>query len=546
VTETYLKELVISNLALIDQLEVPLESGLNVITGPTGSGKTMLIQALKLAFGQRADYELLSEQDDARVEVKVETSGSGPISFGERLADEFRFERQLRQDHTSPAHLNGERVRLKTLRENRTDLIDFHGQHDNQAVFESDFPRRVLDRFGDYDDELAEYRENYSRFSDLEDELEALQGSQSELQQRRDLLEYQLSELEEFDLSKIGWEEIEERRVKLESAEEIESTLNNSIDLIQGNQSLSDNLDRLQNNLQELQEFESELSDWVDEIASAGVMVEELRRELNELRESVTGFAHEYEDIMDRRSRWLELSRKHDVPPEQLHQQYQDLKAEKDNLEHREERKSELTDELEKIEDKLYLISDKLHKKRVNVAEELESKIVDILSHLNLANAIFEIQITEDGLGPHGYDRVEWLFASHDSQPVGPLSTRVSGGEISRVLLAIKAALAGADETAVLVFDEIDTGISGEEANRVGDVLKSLSEHHQVLCITHLPLVASRADNHIRVRRNDTEDNVVVEADKLDRSSKIDELSRLLSGEESSSVSREQAVELLE
>jgi DNA repair protein RecN (Recombination protein N) len=234
------------------------------------------------------------------------------------------------------------------------------------------------------------------------------------------------------------------------------------------------------------------------------------------------------------------------LPPEQLHQKYQDLKAEKDNLEHREERKSELTDELEKIEDKLYQISDKLHKKRVNVAEELESKIVDTLSHLNLANAIFEIQITEDGLGPHGYDRVEWLFASHDSQTVGPLSTRVSGGEISRVLLAIKAALAGADETAVLVFDEIDTGISGEEANRVGDVLKSLSEHHQVLCITHLPLVASRADNHIRVRRNDTEDNVVVEADKLDRSSRIDELSRLLSGEESSSVSREQAVELLE
>jgi len=250
--------------------------------------------------------------------------------------------------------------------------------------------------------------------------------------------------------------------------------------------------------------------------------------------------------LMNRRSRWMELSRKHNVPPENLHRKYSELKQEKNNLENREKRKQELTNEIETLEDDLYDLGEQLHDHRLECAESLESTVDETLRRLNLENAVFQIELGKKELGPAGFDEVRWLFSSHDSQPVGPFSTRVSGGEISRVLLAIKSALAGADRTSVLVFDEIDTGISGEEARRVGDVLKELSQYHQVLCITHLPLVASWADNHILVNRQDRDQTVDVAADVLDRSDRIEELSRLLSGNESSDVSRQQAEELLD
>jgi DNA repair protein RecN (Recombination protein N) len=543
---TLLKDLSVSNLALIQDLDLEFGEGFNVITGPTGSGKTMLIEALKLAFGDRADYDLLQESADARIEVSFEVGDDTESPFRESDQDTLTFEREIKQNHTSPAQLNGERVRLKTLRRNRTSLIDFHGQHDNQAVFESDFPREVLDRFGEHGELLDQYQDKYQKYKELESELESLQGDNSQLDQRLELLEFQLSELEEFSPEEEEWDSIEEHRIKLESTEDIQEKLNQSLNILEGQDDLQTNLKTLSDHVNELAEYESDLESWIEELNGASVLVEELRRELNELRQELSGSRQDYDELMDRRSRWMELARKHNVPPENLFSEYKSLQQEKENLENREERKAEITDQLESMEDSLYELADQLHDRREDCASSLESSVVDTLERLNLENAIFNIEIEKRDLGPTGYDKVRWLFSSHESQAVGPLSTRVSGGEISRVLLAIKSALAGADKTSVLVFDEIDAGISGEEAKRVGDVLKELSEYHQVLCITHLPLVASRADHHIRVRRQDRDDSVTVDAETLERNDKVEELSRLLSGNESSDVSREQAEALLE
>lgn len=545
-TDVRLEEVRISNLALMDDVSVDLEPGLNVITGPTGSGKTMVIEALRLALGDRADYDLLADSGDARVEVLADRDADGVRLFDSVDESELQFRRELNQEHSSPAYLNGSRVRLKTLRDNRGRLIDFHGQHDNQAVFESDFARRVLDRFGDYEELLEEYRTRYEKYVDLESELEALQGSDEQLRQRVEFLNYQLSELEEFEPGADEWEEIEDRRLRLESTEEVEETVENALSLLGGEPSLTGRLEELRSNLETLEDVEEDLSDWTEEVRGAGVMLEELRRELREVRESVTGTPGEYDELMNRRSRWLELARKHDVPPEQLYERYRELTEEKENLENREERREELTRKLEELESELYDRADALHARRTENAEQLAERVTETLGRLNLEKAGFEIEVRERDLGVAGYDDVQWLFASHDSQALGPLTSRVSGGEISRVLLAIKSALAEADETAVLVFDEIDAGISGEEANRVGDVLRELARYHQVLCITHLPLVASRADHHLLVRRTDAKDEVTVEAEVLDRDQRVDELSRLLSGDETSDVSREQARELLE
>lgn len=545
--KTYLQRLKVTNLALIGQLSLEFEPGLNVITGPTGSGKTMLIKALKLALGERADYDLLKESDASTVKVEFDWNSERSVPFpGVDDNGTLRFRRKLKQNHTSPAFFNGDRIRLKRLRKNRTDLIDFHGQHDNQAVFEKDFARRVLDRFGDYEDILQEYQSRYRTFSTLEKDLESLQGNEAELKERLELLDYQLSELAEFDPGEEEWSSIEEDRLRLESTEDIERTLKESLEILGGNHSLISRLDQLRQNLETLENFDPDLDDWSAELNSAGVMAEELRRTLNDYRQKLSGSAQEYERLMKRRSRWLELARKHNVSPDHLYEEYQSLKDQREDIENREQRKAELTDRLEAIEEELYERADELHLRRVESADRLEKAVNDTLRDLNLANAIFEIRVDQNELGETGYDEVRWLFSSHETQQLGPLSSRISGGEISRVLLAIKSALAEADRTPVLVFDEIDTGISGEEASLVGEVLAELASYHQVLCITHLPLVASRADHHIRVSRRDQLEGVSIQADSLEGSSRIDELSRLLSGDQSSDVSREQARELLE
>lgn len=542
-----LERIRISNLAVIDEVEVEMSPGLNVITGPTGSGKTLLITSLKLALGQRADYDLLTGDQNAQIEVAFSGDQDIGVEFnGNGGPQEVVFGRELRQDHSSPAYVNDERVRLKTLRQERTKLIDFHGQHENQAIFERDFAREVLDRYGSYEDDLQRYRDRYEVFSELEDELESITGDDTEIEQRLELLEYQVEELDDFEPEEGEWEAIEDQRRRLESAEEIERALNESLDLLEGERSVSNKVDQLQNTLSEVVDFDSELEEWLEELVDVQVIFEELRRHLNEKREDIAGTGMDYDKIMDRRSRWLELSRKHDVPPENLYTLYSEKKDEIEKLTNREERREEVTDRLEQIESELYGIAEELHDNRQKTARELEDAVEAVLAQLKLAEAEFSISVREQELGPNGFDRVEWLFASHSSQSLGPLSSRVSGGEISRVLLAIKSALAEADRTPVLVFDEIDTGISGEEAEKVGKVLEDLAEYHQVICITHLPLVASRADNHIRIKREDLRDQVRVEATQLVDESRVDELSRLLSGDESSSVSREQARELLD
>jgi len=205
-----------------------------------------------------------------------------------------------------------------------------------------------------------------------------------------------------------------------------------------------------------------------------------------------------------------------------------------------------LESKLSEIKPTLREHGEALTERRIETAEELETEVEQRLDALNLAESIFRVSVQSSDPGPHGLDDVNWLFASHHSQEPGPLSERVSGGEISRVLLAVKSALAGADTTPTLVFDEIDTGISGKEAESVGQVLSRLSEFHQVICITHLPLVASHADHHVVIERKETSETVNVNTRVVEDDQRLDELSRLLSGDRESEVSRDQARELLD
>lgn len=541
-----LEQLSVENLALFREVSTSFEPGLNVLTGPTGAGKSLLIRALRLALGDRADYDLLPDGQEARMVARFHAPDDFDWPDGVEGGDSILFRRRLTASHRSQSYLNDRQVRLAALRERRGQLVDFHGQHEDQAVFQPEFPRRMLDRYGDHVAVLNDYRECHRRLRERQDELDDLTGGDEALNQREELLRYQVRELEEFDPGEGEWEEIESRRERLESMEAIEASLGESLDFLEGETGITRGLAAIEDRLETVARFNEDLAEWADELPDLRASLEELRRQLREAREALPAGQEAFEELLDRRGEWTRLARKHDVEPEGLYEHYRALQDELEALERREERIRTLRDRIEEDRKELRDRASRLREHRRETARRLEEAVTERLRQLNLEQSHFEVVVEpREEPGPHGADRVRWLFSSHEAHEPGPLRKRVSGGEISRVLLALKASLAEADDTPVLVFDEVDAGISGEEAGRMGEVLAELAQYHQVLCITHLPLVAARADHHLRMIRHDDPEGPRIRVESLDEPQRIDEMSRLLSGDETSEASRRQAEELL-
>ncbi len=542
-----LESVTVKNLALIDEIEVDLGEGLNVITGPTGSGKTLLLRALRLSLGARADYDLLPSGDQpAVVSVFFNPEAELNLPCGLGKAEEIHCRRVLKNSRKSPAYLNGERVRLKSLQKLRRDLIDFHGQHENQNVFSAAYPRIVLDKFGGHEEVLKEYKEIFEQYREVREKIEKLKNRREKADKEKQLLEYQIEELEEFSPAEGEWQEIEDERRQMENFEDIDRCVRESLGRLEAEGGLTDGLKLLQDNLRTITEQTNELEDWPDELSEMDKKLEEYRQRLREFREGISFSGHQYEQLLKRRGKWLELSRKYKVAPEALFIHYRELREELDQLAKIEERLKVLGERREELEDKVRSRAGELSRCRGEAAKRLEKKIVKRLQVLDLEKAEFRVEVTQVEPGPEGADEVKWLFSSHSSEPPAELASRISGGEISRVLLAVKAALAAADTTPVLVFDEIDVGISGEEARSVGKVLSELARYHQVICITHLPLVSVFADRHLAIEREDREEDVEIKARTLEGEERLDEICRLLSGDAESQVSRQQAQELLE
>ncbi len=543
-----LESVTLKNLALIDNLQAEFGPGLNVITGATGSGKTLLLKGIKLVLGERASYELLSAEADAAV-VSAFFQFS-PDELPEDLTDqggELHCRRVLNQNHSSKAYLNGERVRLASLQRLRNEIIDFHGQHDNQNIFKHSYARQAVDLFAGNQKLLYDYQQVYQAKCDLSRKIEGLKNQRSRARGQGELISHQVEELERFAPEENEWELIEEKRREMENHEELHRNLMSCLETLEAPDcSISELINNLQYQLERLTRGDQQFDDWVGELEGMGRQLEELRYQLRSVQEE-TGFSPDsYERLMDRRGRWMQLARKYNLPVEMLAEHYLKLRNQLDFLKTLDNQIEKLNEQMSGVEQSLVQAAEELSESRRQAAKKLQAEVVERLCSLNLEKAKFEVEILPDDYHSDGQDEVRWLFSSHHSEPLDILQKRVSGGEISRVLLAVKSALAAADKTPILVFDEIDVGISGEEARTVGEVLAELARFHQVICITHLPLVSIFADNHLLVERKDDAQSVNITAKKLQGDDKINELARLLSGDVSSAVSREQALKLLQ
>lgn len=547
-----LQHLSIRNYALIDQLEISFESGLNILTGETGSGKSIILGALGLILGDRSDVKAVAK--GSKKCIVEGTFALEETPWMKRLEDldvdyepATRFRREITETGKSRAFINDTPVSLKVMRELGMALVDLHSQHTTIQINEPDFQLRIIDGFADLKEELADYREIYAEGTraarDLKEAEQALVKSRGE----RDFLNFQLGELHGANLDEYDEAEIEDEYNKLAHAEEIARKLHAAIAMLDtDDKAAAVGLDGGVDAVTDLADWSKTYSEWKQRLQSAAIEIREVVREMESHVEDVQVDPKRLADLDEKRAAIFNLERKHNVVgAEELRRLRDELQGRVAGTEELEAKVESLGAQLGKIEREIEEKAARLTKKRKSVLKDFAAAITETLTRLNMESARFDVEISAlDKPGPRGADVVEMLFSSNKGHQPQPLKRVASGGELSRLMLAIKKAASGTS-AATIVLDEIDTGVSGEVANAMGLLMREMGENRQVLSITHLPQIAAKGRTHFKVFK--TEENGVAQTriDRLDADQRILEIAQMLSGARTTPTAMNNARELL-
>lgn len=534
-----IQSLYIRNYLLIDHLELEFSPGFITLTGETGAGKSILMGALSLILGQRVDTTVLKLKD-AKCVVE------GAFLPGEQIRKVFEshdldFEelstirREISPAGKSRAFINDTPVNLPLLREIGSLLVDIHSQHQNLRLNDHLYQLEVLDHMAGIDEDLEEYRKTFASYSEIKNELERVRKEVSELKEELEYLQFQYSELHSAQLKEGEIDELEGELQRAEHAEEIKNALYESTSLLSGE--TSGILDQLKSSLSQLQKiakFYSPTRELADRMESAYIELKDLAAELAQQAEKTELEPGKLEQLRERTDVLFGLMQKNRV------KDLDELIALRDQLNLRIETvtfSDESIQKLEKDQGKLKSLLEKqagvLHDKRALAAREVQKNVEAQLRLLGIPNARFqaELEVLEE-YNIHGADQAKFLFSANKQLPMEEISRVASGGEISRLMLCIKSMLSDRKGMPTLIFDEIDSGVSGEIADKVGGIMADLAEGRQVLAITHLPQVASRGSDHFVVYKEDTHDATYTRIKKLEQEDRVTEIARMLSGEE--------------
>ena len=549
-----LQLLSISNIALIDDLRVEFDGALNLLTGETGSGKSIIVDALGVLIGGRFTSELLksgaergsieglfSLSPNPQLETLLENSG---FSNG----DELIIRRELSAAGRNKIFINNQLATQTLLRDLRPFLVDIHGQGDQQTLFDAHTHLELLDSFAGHAALRAEVAEAYESLSRVQRELAALRQDAAEKFQLADTLQFQIAELERAQLSLGETERLEEERRRLSNVEKLTTLCQASYSRIYEDDDAA--LARLRQTLkdvEELSEYDSGFREYVEGLESARAVLEDLSFALRDFADKLEFSPARLAAIEDRLAELSRLKRKYggsiDTCLEHLAQAQDRLRQ----IETSDQREQELTAELETAQKHYLERARKLHKERVRTAKALEKAVEEGIAEVAMENARFEVQVTTDDtdLTRTGIDQVEFHFSANVGEDVKPLARVASGGEASRLMLVLKTVSNASEFPRTIVFDEIDTGIGGRVSEAVGIKLKKLSQTNQVLCVTHQPQIARFADNHLVVQKEALAGRTQVSVNKLDRTGRVEELARMLTGAEITDSARRHARELL-
>lgn len=547
-TGAMLKELRIKNLAIIDDLTVRFAKGLNVLTGETGAGKSIVVDALGLSLGDRAQSDLvMSGESEAVVQAYFDLDNFDDLQdLGIDASDGLLLKRVISSGGKSRAYINDSMVTLQTLSSVGKSLVDILSQHEHQSLLTQETQRTLLDSYGKVLPEKEPVEKLYYQVHALEIRHAELRDKSRERAQRLDLLRFQLNEIESASLKPGEKEALEDERKILANMNKLTELTETAYSaLYESEGSCSERLSKVVSMLREMSAIDGSISEALQLVEAAMPLVEDASISLGRYRDRFDFEAGRLEHIEDRLDLIKKLEKKYGQGIDAIMMHMDRVRAELQEIESADENLASVEAELKIREEELLKAASALSEKRRKTAQKIEKLITSTLRELAFGKAAFSIEMKTGAVGPSGMDKIEFIFSANPGEPMKPLSKIISGGELSRVMLALKSILADVDDVPVLIFDEVDAGIGGKTAESVAKKLALISAGRQLLCITHLPQIASRGDFHLKIEKKETGNKVHVEVKELDGKERQDEIARMLSGT-ITEISRRHAEELLE
>jgi len=566
-----IREISIQNIALIDELTISFDEGFNVLTGETGAGKSIIIDSVNLALGERADRDLIQTgKDYARVEVLFSLADHqkqvndilSDFSIPTEEDGSLLLMRELTNQGRNLCKVNGRLVTLSMLRQISRHLVDVHGQHQHQSLLTPESHISFLDRLGQKDiQKLKEELEHtWVIWQKIKKEIDKIQGWNQDGERRKDILRYQIDEISEAALQPGEEESLRRERSKLAHAERITNAVSDAYQILYSGSSIFssvlDGLAEAVSKLQSMQGIDQELDTIISQVESLQYNLEDYIHELRAYRDSLEFDPSRLEELDARLDVILALKRKYGQTVEEILQLKAEMESELDMLENSQER----LEILEKEENRLYeVILDQcraLSNVRKKWARFLEQRIVQELNDLNMSKTVFEVSIsTPDydaaekreitGITANGYDTVEFLISPNPGEPMKPLAKIISGGEMSRLMLAFKIIIGDLDEIPTMIFDEIDVGIGGRTAQKTAEKIGLIASNRQVICVTHLPQIAAMADCHFIIEKVITSNHTRTSVSRLSLDQRKEEIARMIGGSSLTQLSLEHAGEMI-
>ncbi|RPI75466.1 MAG: DNA repair protein RecN [Ignavibacteriales bacterium] len=563
-----LKTLYIKDYAILEQVNVQFGAGLNIITGETGAGKTILIDAMSLLLGERASTEVIRKDTDKSVvegifEVPKNKKIQSLLEQNEiDNNSELIIRREISLKGSNRCFINDTPVQLTLIKELGDLLVDLHGQHEHQSLLKTDTHIEYLDNCGDTEDLLRTFRWLYKSLNKLRNELQELKEKESSLKEKKDLYEFQIKEIDAVSPGEDEEEKLNEELTILENAErlhQISSELYQN--LYESENSVYDSLMKMKNSFEELSRIDKSFSETNNEYTSAITIINEIANNLRDYDSKIEFDQDKLESIRERLGSISLLKKKYGGSVKSVIEHRKKIGGEYEIAENYSGKISELETKIKAVRENCGATAEKLSVERKKAAKKVEKDIIELLKQVGIPNSKFHINIKNipsDGTGDfiiikekpfiyniNGYDEVQFFISTNIGEDVKPLAKVASGGEISRIMLTLKSILAQRDKLPLLIFDEIDTGISGHIAQKVGQKLKELASHHQVIAITHLPQISGLADYHYAVEKVQTESRVISRIKILNNEERIKEIAKLMSGENITEASIKGAKELM-
>ena len=548
-----LTQLHIENIAVIEKADIEFRKGLTVLTGETGAGKSIIVDSLGAVLGARTSRELVRTGADKGVVTAVfETNNADKWleDNGIDLEDEIIIQRRISAEGKNSCRVCGVPVSVSQLRELGALLLDIHGQNDGRQLMDEANHLAYLDGYGDYGETIDRFKSAYADYKACKKEIQRLSMDEIEKERMADSLQYQIDELEKAQLKVGEEEELTAKRDLLRNSEKLTEALNGAYNALyaadQNAQSLTDEASAL---IGRAAVIADDLRETADIIENASSLLFDASERIRDFRDSLEFSPEEYDNIESRLSLIKKLSRKYNMDEEAMLAHLDDCRRKLSELEYAGDMLIKLNKQLEKYVDNCKKIAAELSEKRRAAAESLEKRIVSELKDLSMPSVRFSVSVepleSDVGFDATGSDDVKFLISANAGEALGRISKIASGGELSRIMLAMKTVFSKNDPIETMVFDEIDTGVSGIAAQRVGEKMSDLSRGKQVLCITHLPQIAAIADNHDLIEKTERNGRTYTEVRELDRKGRALELARMHGGDNISELTLASAEEQL-